>query len=168
MREAGGFQPRQGVKDYGPTTSATPAPSSQPDFADDLSALTIPPETPTCAESLGKLRGRLAKLLVDIDDKAAIHVQKLFNAAERSFTNCLLLDDENFALSEQNREKATRKTVKNIVVGCAKVMSYEDIQTAQQRRSEKEASTSHGKNESVGCRTTIRETKTVVEPRARL
>jgi hypothetical protein len=47
--------------------------------------------------------------------------------------------DENLLLFEQNNEKITRTSIKATVVGTAKVLSYEDIVEAQQKRDIKEA-----------------------------
>lgn len=47
--------------------------------------------------------------------------------------------DENLLLFQQNNEKTTRTSIKAIIVGTAKVSSYEDIVEAQQKRDMKEA-----------------------------
>jgi hypothetical protein len=47
--------------------------------------------------------------------------------------------DENLLLFEQNNEKNTRTSIKATVVGTAKVLSYEDIVEAQQKRDVKDA-----------------------------
>jgi hypothetical protein len=64
---------------------------------------------------------------------------ELANIAENAFTNRAILLDENLLLFEQNNEKATRKSIRAIVVGSARVMSYEDIIEAQKQRDIKEA-----------------------------
>jgi hypothetical protein len=51
----------------------------------------------------------------------------------------ILLLDENLLLFEQNNEKNTRTSIKATVVGTAKVLSYEDIVEAQQKRDVKDA-----------------------------
>ncbi|KAJ9494811.1 hypothetical protein H2202_009712 [Exophiala xenobiotica] len=68
--------------------------------------------------------------------------QKLANAAEKAFADRALLLDEIRLLFEQNNENTARSSVKSIVVGTAKVMSYDDMVKAQQKRDAKEASTS--------------------------
>lgn len=47
--------------------------------------------------------------------------------------------DENLLLFEQNNEKNTRTSIKATVVGTVKVLSYEDIVEAQQKRDVKDA-----------------------------
>ena len=61
------------------------------------------------------------------------------NIAENAFTDRAILLDENLLLFEQNNEKATRKSIRAIVVGSTRVMSYEDIIEAQKQRDIKEA-----------------------------
>jgi hypothetical protein len=63
----------------------------------------------------------------------------LANIAENAFANQVILLDENLLLFEQNNEKTTRKSIKVIVVGSARVMSYEDIIEAQKQCDIKEA-----------------------------
>jgi hypothetical protein len=63
----------------------------------------------------------------------------LANVAENAFTNRAILLDENLLLFKQNNKKATRKSIRAIVVGSVRVMSYEDIVEAQKQRDIKEA-----------------------------
>jgi hypothetical protein len=63
----------------------------------------------------------------------------LTHAAEKAFTECSLLRDENRLLFTQNNEKVTRKSVRSTVIGTAKVMSYEDIVEARTNRDAKVA-----------------------------
>jgi hypothetical protein len=68
-------------------------------------------------------------------------IQKIADAAENAFAERAILLDENLLLFEQNNEKTTRTSMKATVVGTAKVMSYEDIVEAQQKRNMKDAET---------------------------
>jgi hypothetical protein len=65
----------------------------------------------------------------------------LVDAAENAFAERAILLDENLLLFEQNNEKTTRTSIEATVVGTAKVMSYEDIVEAQQKRDMKDAET---------------------------
>jgi hypothetical protein len=61
------------------------------------------------------------------------------NATENLYAECALLFDQNRLLFEQNNEKVTRKSIKPTVVGCAKIMCYDDIVEARKKRDEIEA-----------------------------
>lgn len=56
-------------------------------------------------------------------------IQKLANAAQISFAERALLQDQNQFLTRMNEAKVRRST-KSVVVGKAKVISYEDIDEA--------------------------------------
>jgi hypothetical protein len=87
-------------------------------------------ETLIIVENLMSLRKRIEESIAHsgvIDGPCKRDIQKLANVAENAFTNRAILLDENLLLFEQNNEKATRKSIRAIVVGSARVMSYEDI-----------------------------------------
>lgn len=67
--------------------------------------------------------------------------QKLANAAEKAFADRAILLDENGLLFKQNNEKTTRLSIRSIVTGTTKVMTYDDIIEAQRKRDIKEAIT---------------------------
>jgi hypothetical protein len=73
------------------------------------------------------------------------HVQKLANAAHMSFAHRALLDDENQLLTRMNNEAKVRRSTKSVVLGKAKVMSYEDIEEARTKRAAKDAAKGKGK-----------------------
>lgn len=50
------------------------------------------------------------------------------NAAQISFAERALLEDDNKLLIEQNNEAKRRRSTKSTVLGRAKVMSYEDLE----------------------------------------
>lgn len=106
----------------------------------DPTAVDVVVKTPTSANGLNRMRGMLDKILdtLNNDDHKA-HVQKVMNAAERSFANCALLADENHSLIAQNNEKKVRQAARATIPGPAKIMSYEDIVRAQKAREENEA-----------------------------
>lgn len=121
-----------------------PAPSG--DHCSDGVALMIPSpslslscaRTPTSFAGFNDLRCKVENELGVFDNKAKLGLEKLWHAAERAYTDRTMLVDENKILFEQNNEKTVRATGKTTVVGRAKVMSYQDILDAQQKRSEKE------------------------------
>jgi hypothetical protein len=102
------------------------------------------PETPKTFENLVLLRNNVEKSLArqeGVDTCTKLSIQKIADAAENAFAERAILLDENMLLFEQNNEKTTRTSVKATVVGTAKVLSYEDIVEAQQKRDLKDAET---------------------------
>jgi len=97
-------------------------------------------QTPTASSHLSLLRSKIEQDTNELDSLSRFRIQKLNNAAEKVFAECSLLRDENKVLFTQNNEKVSRKSVRSIVVGTAKVMSYEDIIEAQTNRNIKAAS----------------------------
>jgi hypothetical protein len=100
------------------------------------------PETPKTYESLASLRRDIEMNIAEskvLDARTKLSIQKVANAAENAFADRAILLDENMLLFEQNNEKTTRTSIKATVVGTAKVLSYEDIVEAQQKRDTKEA-----------------------------
>jgi hypothetical protein len=73
-------------------------------------------------------------------------VQKLATAARISFAECSLLQDHNRFLTKINNEVRARRSTKSLILGKAKVMSYEALEEAREKRAAKEAaSTERGK-----------------------
>lgn len=66
---------------------------------------------------------------------------KISKCAQMSIAECALLKDENQHLFKQNDVAKVRKSAKSTVVGEARVMKYEDIETERKRRAEKESNT---------------------------
>jgi hypothetical protein len=85
------------------------------------------------------LRSKIEQDIDGLNKLSRFRIQKLTHAAEKAFTECSLLRDENRLLFTQNNEKVTRKSVRSTVVGTAKVMSYEDIVEARTNRDAKVA-----------------------------
>jgi hypothetical protein len=73
------------------------------------------------------------------------HVQKLANAAQISFAERALLHDQNQMLTKMNNEAKVRRSTRSVVLGKAKVMSFEDIEVARAARAEKEVIKGKGK-----------------------
>ncbi|KAK0301613.1 hypothetical protein LTR82_018212 [Friedmanniomyces endolithicus] len=86
------------------------------------------------------MRPKLEQIIDSLDHSSKPHLQKIMHAAEQSFASCALLLDENKLLTEQNSEKKVRKATKSVVLGEAKIMSYEDIVRARQKREDKKVS----------------------------
>jgi hypothetical protein len=62
------------------------------------------------------------------------HVQKLSHAAQISFAERALLHDQNQMLTRMNNEAKVRRSTRSVVLGKAKVMSFEDIEVGVLRR----------------------------------
>ncbi|KAG9231392.1 hypothetical protein BJ875DRAFT_469609 [Amylocarpus encephaloides] len=73
------------------------------------------------------------------------HIQKLANAAQASFTKRALLHDQNQMLIKMNNEAKVRRSTRSIVLGKAKVMSFEDIEVARAARATKDVIKGKGK-----------------------
>ena len=69
------------------------------------------------------------------------HIQKLASAAQVSFAKQILLQDQNLFLSMMNKEAKIRRSTRSVVLGKAKVMSYEDLEEARAKRTAKEKAT---------------------------
>ena len=67
------------------------------------------------------------------------HFQKLANSVEKVFADRAILLDENKLLFDQNNEKSSRVSTRSTVTGTGKIMTYDDIVEAQQKRDAKEA-----------------------------
>ena len=72
-------------------------------------------------------------------------IQKLANAAHISFAEGALLRDRAHFLSKMNNEAKVRRSTKSVIVGKAKVMSYEDIKEARAKRAAKGEATAANK-----------------------
>jgi hypothetical protein len=95
-----------------------------------------PLQTPTTAEGLRILCGKISKETYSLDSDRKILLQHLAHAAEKAFADRSLLNNENGQLWQQNNEKRSRKK-QSRKVGNARIMSYEDIIEAQKRQDEK-------------------------------
>lgn len=103
------------------------------------------PVTPVTMDALLSLRLRVEKSARAAEDSNAVLVQKLANAAELAFAERNLLFKDNRVLLDQNNESRTRQSVKNTIVGRAKMMEYADIVAAQEKRDKAEARPKGGK-----------------------
>jgi hypothetical protein len=100
------------------------------------------PVTPMSADALTSLHN-LIKQDAHTFNETSIprlqrHVQKLANAAQLSFAERALLRDQNQFLTGINNEAEVRRSTKSVVLGKAKVMSFEDIEEARAKRAAKD------------------------------
>jgi hypothetical protein len=107
------------------------------------------PVTPVSAEALTQLHNLIKQDAHTLDKTSAQrlerHVQKLANAAHISFAERALLRDQNQFLTSMNNEARVRQSTKSVVLGKAKVMSYEDIEEARAKRAAKDVIKGKGK-----------------------
>ncbi|KAH8748016.1 hypothetical protein BGZ57DRAFT_776840, partial [Hyaloscypha finlandica] len=136
----------------------TPKPPAQPTIprADEIQVGTyyqddIPP-TPMTPVSVGGLASlqNLIKQDAHTLNEASIqrlerHVQKLAHAAQISFAERALLHDQNQILTKMNNEAKVRRSTRSVVLGKAKVMSFEDIEVARAARAAKDVIKGKGK-----------------------
>jgi len=72
-------------------------------------------------------------------------MQKLANTAQVSFAELALLRDQNQFLMDMNNEAKVRRSTRSVVLGTAKIMSFEDIEEARAKRTAKDALKGKGK-----------------------
>ena len=144
------FNPERVLKDLPkPSTEMTTADrvAARPHLQNSLPTMPMTPVTPVTPVSTEGLIS-LQHLIINQDatslDKASKtslkrHLQKLAKAAETSLAKGALQQDQIQFLLRINNESKDRRSTKSIVLGKAKVMSFEDIAEARTRRSEKEA-----------------------------
>jgi len=138
---------------------ATPKPPTQSTVpgADDLKVgscqqdeVLQTPVTPVSAEALTSLHNRIKQDAHTLNEtsiqRLQRHVQKLANAAQISFAERALLHDQNQFLTRMNNEAKVRRSTKSVILGKAKVMSYEDIEEARAKRAAKEVIKGKGKH----------------------
>jgi len=103
------------------------------------------PTTPATAEALKLLHNLIKQDACVLDEiskqRLQRRVQKLASAAQISFAECALLQDQNRFLSKINNETKVRRLTRLVVLGKAKVMSYEDLNEARAKRAAKEKAT---------------------------
>ena len=105
-------------------------------------AAPMTPMTPVSAEALTALHDLIKEDAHSLDvtsiQRLQKRMQKLANAAHISFAERALLYDHNQFLSRMNDEDKKRRLSKSVIMGRAKVMSYEDIEEAREKRAAKE------------------------------
>lgn len=109
---------------------------------DQILQTPITPVTPVTTEALTSLHNLIKQELNDPSKRRIQrHVQKLASAAKISFAKQTLLQDQNRFLSKINNEAKVRRSTRSVVLGKAKVMSYEDLEEARAKRAAKEKAT---------------------------
>ena len=113
---------------------------------DEVSQTSVTPVSAEGLTSLHNLFKQDAHTLKETNiQRLQRHVQKLANAAQISFAELALLHDQNQFLTRMNNEAKVRRSTKSVVLGKAKMMSYEDIQEARAKRAAKEIIKGKGK-----------------------
>ncbi|TVY18694.1 hypothetical protein LARI1_G006120 [Lachnellula arida] len=102
------------------------------------------PMTPVLAESFMSLQNLIIQRDAHALDKTskqnlARHLQKCTKAFQKSSANGILKDDRIEFLTTINNEAKVRRSTKSLVLGKAKVMSYEDLEKARAKRVVKDA-----------------------------
>ncbi|KAI9146769.1 hypothetical protein HJFPF1_13508 [Paramyrothecium foliicola] len=101
------------------------------------------PFTPVSAEAVASLHKLIEQDLYMLDEmnrpRLEKHLQKLTHAAQLSFAERSLLQENNQFLAQMNNEAKVRRSTKSEILGRAKVMSYEDLENALAMRASKEA-----------------------------
>jgi septum formation inhibitor MinC len=107
------------------------------------------PLTPVSAEGLTSLHNLIKQDALTLNEKSIPrlqrHIQKLANAAQMSIAQRALLEDEKQLLTRMNNEAKVRRSTRSVVLGKAKVMSFEDIEVARAARAAKEVIKGKGK-----------------------
>ncbi|KAF2177378.1 hypothetical protein K469DRAFT_603436, partial [Zopfia rhizophila CBS 207.26] len=101
------------------------------------------PVTPVTTEAVTSLHNLISQEACALNDEPSKrhlqrHVQKLASAARISLAKQTLLQDQNQFLSKINNEAKVRRSTRSVVLGKAKVMSYEDLEEARAKRAAKE------------------------------
>jgi hypothetical protein len=111
------------------------------DIPQDEALLTpVTPVTPMTTEGLSSLHN-LIKQDTCASERLQRCVQKLASAAQISFAKQHLLQDHNRLLAKINNEAKVRRSTKSVVLGKAKVMSFEDLEEARVKRAVKDKAT---------------------------
>jgi len=102
----------------------------------------VTPITLVITDALSSLHNLIKQDTCGLDEprrqRLERHVQKLASAAQMSFAKQTLLQAHNGLLIKHNNESKVRRSTRPVVLGKAKVMSYEDLQDARAKRVEKD------------------------------
>ena len=106
------------------------------------------PMTPVSVEGLLSLQNLIKQDALTLNEASTQrlerHVQKLAHAAQVSFAERALLENRNQMLTRMNNEAKVGRT-RSVVLGKAKVMSFEDIEVARAARAAKDVIKGKGK-----------------------
>lgn len=110
--------------------------------SDPRDEIPVTPVTPVNTEGLVSLHNLIKQDTSTLDElskqRLQRRVQKLASAAHISFAQQGLLQDHNRLLAKINGEAKVRRATRSVVLGKAKVMSYEDLEEARAKRTAKE------------------------------
>jgi len=90
--------------------------------------------TPTTSEGITLLSKKLEQDIGDLDSPVKRRFAKFRNAVEKSLADYSLLRADNKHLFDQNNEKKTRASTRSTVIGRAKIMTYDDLAVARNKR----------------------------------
>jgi hypothetical protein len=103
------------------------------------------PITPVTVEALTSLHDMIKQDAHAQDAKSKQrlqkHVQQLASAAQISFAERALLQDQNRFLFKVNSEAKVRRSTRSVVLGRAKVMSFGELEEARSKRAAKDKTT---------------------------
>lgn len=137
------FNPDRVLKDIPkpPARLVMPRPDDAAGTCSTAEALRTP-VTPVTTEALTALHDLIKTDAQAVDkpsrQRLQRRIQKLASAARISFAERALLQDHNRFLFKINNEAKVRRSTKSVVLGKAKVMSYEDLEAARVKRAVKE------------------------------
>lgn len=116
----------------------------------------VTPVTPVTSQALSSLHRVIEQHAEALDDGSRVmlkrHLQKMAKAAHISFAERALLQERARFLLKINNEAKVRRTTRSVMLGKAKVMSYEDLEEARMKRAAKEraAAANKGKGKRKG------------------
>ena len=106
-------------------------------------------QTPTSPTSLASLHAYIKRdACADNESskqRVLRHVQKLINAVDTSYAERTIHRDQIQLLRDVNNESKARRSTKSLVLGKARVMSYEDLEVARVKRAAKDAAKAKAK-----------------------
>jgi hypothetical protein len=109
---------------------------------DEMPQTPVTPVTPVTAEALTSLHNMIKQDAHTQDAKSNQRLQKLVkklaSAAQVSFAERTLLQDQNRFLLKVNNETKTRRSTRSVVLGRAKVMSFGELEEARSKRAAKD------------------------------
>ena len=138
---------------------------------DEVLQTPVTPVTPVTAEALTSLHNLIKQDTHSLDttskQRLQRHIQKLASAARISFTEYALLQDQNRFLFKVNNEAKVRRSTRSVILGKAKVMSYEDLSEARAKRTTKEKATASKGKRGRKCKSFAPETGSL-KPRVKV
>lgn len=129
-----------------PVTESRPTASNTTNNGYNAASRTTPPHSPSTPQSTDAvaslhnvINGEIQILDAACTGRLRRYVQKLTDATQLSFAERTLLQDSVRFLSEINNEAKVRRSTNSSKIGTARVMSFEDLESARAERAVKEA-----------------------------